>query len=252
MHQHRHRAVARVGDDADPLQQGLAPRLGRDVGRGVSQATVWLQIRVAGLGDDLAVAALVQAVGHHPVVAGQRLEPLHRQFAQVAPGRCRVEGFQHRLHRHDRHVPLDRPPWFDVHAEQPASQMDTQVEPPAADGRLAIHMTRSAADQTGAALQRIAGGLTQQVRQLLAQRGLRRNAQDGTEVRAGMRHQQVARPSGEQGAVRLDCPRDVDLLLGADAQIQLRQGFRVRRFQDIHDCTAPAARSWANQLRIAP
>ena len=68
----------------------------RDVGGGIAVAEIGLEMRLAALGEDLAMALVVEAVDHHPVVAGELLEDPRGLFAQRAQ---RVDADDDRLQR---------------------------------------------------------------------------------------------------------------------------------------------------------
>jgi hypothetical protein len=54
----------------------LAPAgLRRDVGRRIPQPEIGIQLRNTSLGNDFSVPVFTEAICHHPVVAGDRLQP---------------------------------------------------------------------------------------------------------------------------------------------------------------------------------
>ena len=110
----RHRRVGRVRDDPHPVGRVQRAGLRRDVAGRVAQAEERLEVGTAVLGDHLAVPLRVEAVDHHPVVAGDRpdvarqdggelveraggREPLQDDGQPAVPGRARLLGARDRL-----------------------------------------------------------------------------------------------------------------------------------------------------------
>ena len=103
--QDRNRLVFDVDQDADAI--ALVESAGdlRNVGGGIAVAEIGLQMRLAPLRENLAVALVVEPVDHDAVVAGEFLEDARGFFAQHAQRRCRddcLQGLADRLRRVDR------------------------------------------------------------------------------------------------------------------------------------------------------
>jgi hypothetical protein len=217
----RHRRGGGVADAAHALAQEQPARLRRDVGRRVAQAQKRLQPCVARLGDDLAVPVFAKAIGHHAVVAGDGLQPLHRQFAQMARADGLVEGAQHGL-RHDDGQAL----WglevhgLDVHADMAARAVCMQVQRAAKRRVHQVHLGLRDAARGPHVQQRTAGRRTQHLLQRTTQRQPGRRAQQRCKVGADVADQQAVGQDGQEGTVRLDGAWRVDGFALAQTRIQ--------------------------------
>jgi len=124
----RYRPVAGIGDCADALTQIQPPGLRRDVGRGVPQPDIRLESRLASLGNDLAMPIFAEAVGHHPVIASDRLHPANREFAELSARGRLLERLQNRLCDGDRQsLPGLGAHGLDVYADGAARSMGLQM-----------------------------------------------------------------------------------------------------------------------------
>ena len=80
-------ACPHVDEDPHSIALVQPARDLRDVGRRVAVAQKRLELRLAALGEDLAMAIIVEAIDHDPIVAGQVLEDAGRRVGERAKGR---------------------------------------------------------------------------------------------------------------------------------------------------------------------
>ena len=220
----RHRRIADIGRDPHPVALIEAAGDLRDVGRGVAVAEIGLELRAAVLGDHLAMAFVVEAVDHHPVVAGDLPEQPRRLVAEH-PWRIGAEHrLQHALHQSGAVAGLAG---------------GLQLDDEAAAGRAvqgAVEAGRGpagpAADRGGQGLQRLGEVRRDPLRQVAPQRRQRqaedtlRQAQQRAGIGAGLHHQPVRLPYQQQGAVRLDRGGEMDLLPLAVREVGLAEARR--------------------------
>ena len=252
--EHWHRLVTQIGNHPDALLQVQPPGLGRHVRGGIAKAEIRLQAVIARFRDDLAIAALAEAVRHDPVIAGQCLQPAHGQIAQRDSRRCEMERLQHRLHHGERRAMGEFFHRLDVDAEQGTNVVGTQMQRFVLRRRQAIHVARSMAALRGQRREHVAGCFSQRFSQLAAQRECRRDADDRREIGAGMGDAQVVEPRNEHGAVRLDRARDVDGFLGASHEVECRRRNLARVHHgllQLHGPETPPPRHGVNQARMA-
>ncbi len=93
----RHRRVGDVDQHPHPIADIEAAGHLRNVGGGVAVAEECLQLGKTFLGHHLAVAVLVEAVDHDPVIAGQVAKDPRRVVAQAAQGCRGQDRFQPQL-----------------------------------------------------------------------------------------------------------------------------------------------------------
>ena len=247
----RHRLVADVGDQAQRVEDVQAARLGRDVAGRIAPAQVGLERVAAGLGDDVAAVVVAEAVGHHAVEAGQlahrddggveqavdralALERVHRAVGQVREGR-HLAGVGRAA------LELAEDAARAAHAarrRRSASPTRVSSESVTSSSLLAsASASWSSLRERGVVAERVRAQRAAEVQRQAQQRG-----------HVGARVAQAAEAvEREQGAVRLDRPRDVDRLAIAVLERQLgrgrRQGHR-RHFniKSVHSSPTGACR----------
>ncbi len=221
------RPVAGIGDHADALENDQPPGLRGDIRRRIPQPEIRRIARAVRLGDDLAVALGIEAVGHDAVVAADRSQRANGKCADLAAAGRRLEGLQGGEHRHDRRhrarVLCQR---LDVHAQTRPGAMRLQVQQDAIRAGQCGKMPESdlvlREGRAGGGAQQSAGCLSDRLMQRPPEHGSRVQAQDLGQVRAGMADPPVDAACGEQRTVRLYRTGDVDRLAIADAQIGVR------------------------------
>ena len=209
--QERHRRVVDIGQHADPVALIQPPGDLRDVGRGIAVAQIRLQPRLALLRKHLAMAGLVEAIDHDPVVAGQAADDAGRLVAQRPQGR----GLQHpaqpvldlagAVRRQGRPFQL-----HDQAAMRGAVQHGVERGPGRADA--AAHGERHRAQQRHVEMRADTVGEVAVDGVDGAADRVMREAQERRRVGAGLDDDMAAFPQHQQGAVRLDRPGEVDLL----------------------------------------
>jgi len=243
----RNRLVGGVGNRADALAQVETPGLWRDVARRIAQPKVGLQVCSTGFGNDFAMPILAEAVGHHPVVAGDRPQPANREIAEVGASGCQGERPQDRLRHGNRRCTLvagsER---LDVHAEVPPRAVCPQNQ--SAGLRPGEYMNvagRSPALRPGMTHQRAEGRLANHFRQRPSEHFFRWSPQDRSEVRAGMSNKPPVSRRREHRAVRLDGAGGVDWLTLAVRRVHLfRRGVDTGPVAAAHGQPHPRGAAW--------
>ncbi len=217
----RHRRVVDIDQHAHAVALIEAPGDLRDVGRRIAVAEKGLELRLAALGEHLAVAVLVEAVDHHAVVAGEVLE--HRAVSSHSPRSDeRAEQAIERL--------LDMP--GQVHRRPGALELDHQAtrrqtmhESVEGDVRLAqraAYAQRNRIEFGGQMRREARGEVARQFVEPPAD-GRRLQAEESRRVGARLDDGQVRFTDDQQRAMRLDRACEMDLLALAIGKIGLAE-----------------------------
>ena len=201
--------VPDVRDQAQPVASVQLAGLGRDVGRRVVQAQEGVEVGPLLLGDDLAVPLAVEPVHHHSVEAGERAHPAGGLGGDVHDARRDLQRHR-RLANDRRRAGLDRVDGLDLDHQQPVGAMEggherTAVEPQL-DVVAALHPVAGAGGVDGSAVRR------RRPRAPAAHRSGRSDAEPRADVGRGDDDLEGRLGDGEQHAMGLDGPRDVDRL----------------------------------------
>lgn len=194
----------------------------RDIGGGVAVAEKRFQFLFAALGEHFAMALLVEAIDHDPIVAGEVLEDPGGFVAQRAQGRGGLDGAQRSF---------DMPGQID--GRSGPFQFDDQTTPRGAVQQAIVFGCRIAdatANGPGNRVQRIVQMGLNPARQTLGE-SLQRAAEEvgvQPEKRCGivadLHHGLIGFVDDQQRAVRLDGAGQVDLFALAVRQIRLTEG----------------------------
>ena len=213
------------GQHPHGVEQEQGPRLRRDVAGRVVQAEVRLEplAGVHALGDDVAAPVLAELVDHDPVVAADPADLLDDQLPQLAHPARRLEPRQAALEQLVEVGPRRRRRlWHLQFQEQDAVvQVADDVKGAGAAHGGGEEEERVVLDGLAADDAREVGGalLGEEGRGGQAEQLPHRSAQVGIGVVAGLLHHQRRRLEGQQDAVGLDLPRDVDGLARAVVEV---------------------------------
>jgi hypothetical protein len=214
------RPVAHIRNDPQPVECIEAPRLGRNIRRGVVQSEERLQVLPLVFAHDFAVPVFVEAVDHDAVEAGERADLLRRDVAErpVVAGRLQPAhaGTHARVESRQRIAPGLQ--LQDDHAARLA-MVDNRVEdsPVAKLDRQGIPLTRKAAiPRDGDVGPR---RLRHDARNRLAEQSAGLDAQMRAHAVAGLRDEQLRFAARQKRAMRLNSSRNVNRLAVAVAQV---------------------------------
>ncbi len=239
--------MADIAQEADPVALVEPARDLGDVGGGVAVAEERLQRLLAPLGQDLAMALLVEAVDHDPVVAGQLLEDPGGVVAQAT----QRHGAQDRLDagldmaaqvdRRAGALELDHQAAGGRAMQQPVVRGERPAHPAAHRHRDGMERV---VDQMGLdAGGQIAGQPGQRPAQHL---GL---VQEFGGIGACLDHQLISLADHQEGAMGLDRAGQMDLLALAIRQVGLAES-GCRRRTCSHTKISPISR-WGLDCPVA-
>lgn len=202
----------------------------RNVRCGVPIAEESLQVRAASFGKDLAVSFLVEAINHHAVIAGEILEYRGGFVAERAQRRRRGDAVKGTVERQrDIRGAACR---FELEDEAAVGRaMNGAVE-------FALRGSQAAAHGHRLRVQRFAKTRKEFRQQAVVQRGKRKtddrvDFQEFFRIGACLNDDEVRFLHGKQDPMRLNRPREMDLLTLAICKRRLSEGGRCKGNQSL-------------------
>ena len=180
------------------------------------------------LGDHLAAAVPVEAVGHDPLVTGERADLRDQGLEQCAQGLDAVQPLQRVAQGQQSRVAWQQEvgergvlPFQDQQALDPVAEQVQGTRPVRPVGeRQEVRQDPEQVDRREPRPQLIDGRGRQQALQRLAGQGPLGQSEKGAGIRARLHHPQLRLGEDQQGPVRLDGPGQVHRLAVAGPEVQ--------------------------------